>query len=309
MVPRRHTIELPGKDRSSVDNTAPSETTAPDRRHFLRTLGAGGVASALAVAISASRANASQMSTPNTNAASVGGNAGSAGGSGAGEGSGSNGSNGGQSGATPNSISPDGSDTSIPVTAGGSAATATASTAPAPATTTTIAAPAQPIPADLPLLKFALQYELAIAGTYDAAISRLDDSSLPLDAALVPVVRVFRQHHIAYGQALSGLIGKTAPVSANQVLLKSMVGPFQAGAPADFLTAAAALENTAVATHLSILAKIASTDGATLLASIVPIEARHAIVFELALGSTELIPTTGTENLTLALDPSKYPAE
>ena len=294
-----------------MDNTAPSETSAPDRRRFLRTLGVGGVASALAVAISASKADARQSTPPGTNAAATGGNAGQAGGSGAGEGSGSNGSNGGQSGATPNSISQDASG-SAPASSGGTTAgsgATTATTGPAASTTTTIAAPKFPTAADIKVLSFAMQYELAISGAYDAAIGRLDASTLTLDPTLVPVVRVFRQHHIAYAQALSGVIGKTAPSSPNATILKSIVGPFTTGTADDFLKAAAVVENTAVATHLTLLAELASTDAATLIASVIPIEARHAIVFELAAKSTDLIPASGSEDLSLALDPSKYPAE
>lgn len=297
-----------------MDNTAPSETSAPDRRRFLRTLGAGGVASALAVAIGSSKADARQSTPPDTNAAATGGNAGQAGGSGSGEGSGSNGSNGNQSGATPNSTSQDGSGSTVAgttpssVNGGAGAGATTAGTSPAASTTTTIAAPKLPTADDLKLLGFTLQYELAISRAYDAVISRLDAASLTLDAALVPVVRVFRQHHLAYGQALSALIGKTAPSGANQAILQSIIGPFQSGAAADFLKAAAVVENTAVATHLTSLGKLASTDAATLVASIIPIEARHATVFELAAKSKDLIPTSGSESLSLALDPSKYPA-
>jgi rubrerythrin len=233
---------MPGKDRYSVDTTAPSETTAPDRRRFLRALAAGGAFSALAVAVRTS------------------------------------------------------------------AAAATDTTAPA-ATTTTLAAPNAPTANDMPLLKFAFGLELAAVAAYDAVITRIDASSLTLMSDLVPAVRVFRQHHSAYAQALGALIGKSAPAAPNKKLVDATVAPFTSSSAADALKALAALESKASATHVQLLAQLESVTAAKLLASVAPVEARHAVVFELAGGVTDLIPSSGVADLATAIDPSAYPSE
>jgi hypothetical protein len=54
------------------------------------------------------------------------------------------------------------------------------------------------------------------------------------------------------------------------------------------LDAAYALESTAVATHTDVLGKLQATDGASLIASILIVEARHGTVLAYMNGSTDL---------------------
>jgi hypothetical protein len=54
------------------------------------------------------------------------------------------------------------------------------------------------------------------------------------------------------------------------------------------LNAAYAFESTAVATHTDVLGKLQGTDGASLIASIIIVEARHGTVLAYLNGSTDL---------------------
>ena len=54
------------------------------------------------------------------------------------------------------------------------------------------------------------------------------------------------------------------------------------------LDAAYSLESTAVATHLDVLGQLQGTDGASLIASILIVEARHGTVLGYLNGATDL---------------------
>jgi Ferritin-like domain len=149
-----------------------------------------------------------------------------------------------------------------------------------PATTTT-AAPKRPTDADVPMLRFSQNVELAAYRLYQMALATtLDDTQRT-------VVQVISQAHIAYGQALSGILGRLADNKTDEDLVSSRSAGF-GGDSATVLEAAGALESTLVATHTAIVGKLIGTDAANLLASIVTVEARHGTVLASLGGATAL---------------------
>ena len=143
-------------------------------------------------------------------------------------------------------------------------------------TKTSAAAPSaptkMPTTADKQLLDFALSAELSV---HDLYLKAIDSGMLSADEKLM--MQMFSEHHKAYAQSLNGLLGKEASNTRNEALFSSYAGQ---------LTSAQAMsrvlqsvENTMVATHTDILSSLQGLDGATLVASIITVEARHAAVF------------------------------
>ncbi len=161
-----------------------------------------------------------------------------------------------------------------------SATTTAAPASTAPATTTT-APPKRPTNADVPLLKFAQDIELAAYQLYQIGLAA------KLNDVQHTIIQVFSQSHLAYGQALSGLLGRLADNKVDQALLDSQTAAFS-GDTATLLAAAGTLESTLVATHVSLIGKLIGTDAAYLLASIVTVEARHGTVLASLRGATAL---------------------
>ena len=134
------------------------------------------------------------------------------------------------------------------------------------------APPKMPTTADKQLLDFALSAELSV---HDLYLKAIDSGMLPADEKLM--MQMFSEHHKAYAQSLNGLLGKEASNTRNEALFSTYAGQ---------LTSAQAMsrvlqsvENTMVATHTDILSSLQGLDGATLVASIITVEARHAAVF------------------------------
>ena len=143
-------------------------------------------------------------------------------------------------------------------------------------TKTSAAAPSaptkMPTTADKQLLDFALSAELSV---HDLYLKAINSGTLSADEKLM--MQMFSDHHKAYAQSLNGLLGKEASNTRNEALFSTYAGQ---------LTSAQAMsrvlqsvENTMVATHTDILSSLEGLDGATLVASIITVEARHAAVF------------------------------
>jgi hypothetical protein len=140
------------------------------------------------------------------------------------------------------------------------------STTESPSTT---AAPRRPTSADTELLGFAQTLELAARDLYDLAVAAgAGGNQLPSLAAIAA-------HHDAYAQAISAVIGTSAPQTRDEALFSSLRSSFDTKADS-MARAAHDLENTLVATHQSLLAALDGTEGAALIASILIVEARHS---------------------------------
>ena len=162
-----------------------------------------------------------------------------------------------------------------------SATTTTGSTSDTTPATTTTAPPKRPSTDDVTLLGFAQSVELAARDLYDVALS-----TSGFDADQRAVIATIRESHDAYAASLSAILGRLAPQKPNPVV-DSLSSSF-AGETSTVLDAAYSLESTAVATHTDILGKLQGTDGATLVASILIVEARHGTVLAYLNGKTEL---------------------
>lgn len=162
-----------------------------------------------------------------------------------------------------------------------SATTTTGSTSDTTPTTTTTAPAKRPSTDDVTLLGFAQSVELAARDLYDVALG-----TSGFDADQRAVIATIRESHDAYAASLSAILGRLAPQTPNPVV-DSLSSSF-AGETSTVLAAAYTLESTAVATHTDILGKLQGTDGATLIASILIVEARHGTVLAYLNGKTEL---------------------
>ena len=161
-----------------------------------------------------------------------------------------------------------------------SATTTTGSTSDTTPATTTTAPPKRPSTDDVSMLGFAQSVELAARDLYDVALR-----TSGFEADQRAVIATIRESHDAYAASLSAILGRLAPQTPNPVV--ESLSSF-AGETSTILDAAYSLESTAVATHTDILGKLQGTDGATLLASILIVEARHGTVLAYLNGKTEL---------------------
>ena len=187
-------------------------------------------------------------------------------------------------------------------TAAGVATTGSPTSAPQ-ATTTTTLPPSKPQTTDLVFLAFAQSLELAAVQAYGVALA-----STLLSDKVAEVARAFQSHHLDHAQSFAGMAGKAATGVANQSLLAKFGPVLQAArTEADLVTATLAVETAAAATYTAGLAQLIGTNPAALVASIQPIEARHAAVLGEALqlpveDYTPLIETTAA-----ALTIDQYP--
>jgi superoxide dismutase len=129
-----------------------------------------------------------------------------------------------------------------------------------------------PTSADKQLLDFALSAELSVHDLYVTAIN-----SGMLSADERSMMEMFSEHHKSYAQSLNGLLGKAATNTRNEVLYSTYAGQLTSAQAMNRVLQS--VENTMVATHTDILSSLQGMDGATLVASIITVEARHAAVF------------------------------
>ena len=139
-------------------------------------------------------------------------------------------------------------------------------------TTAQTAPPKMPTSADKQLLDFALSAELSVHDLYVKAIN-----SGMLSADEKPMMEMFSEHHKSYAQSLNGLLGKAASNTRNEALYSTYAGQLTSEQAMNRVLQS--IENTMVATHTDILSSLEGLDGATLIASIITVEARQAAVF------------------------------
>jgi len=157
----------------------------------------------------------------------------------------------------------------------------TDSTGSSSAATTSTAPPQRPTEDDVTMLGFAQGIEIAAFMLYDIALATDD-----FDQNDTAVIATIHDAHQAYAGALSGFLGRAAPQEANPMY--SQVKSSFSGDRSSVLDAAYTLESTAVATYTEMLAELQGTDGASLMASILIMEARHGTVLAYMNGATDL---------------------
>ena len=168
------------------------------------------------------------------------------------------------------------------------------------ADTSTTAPPKQPTSADAALLSYALGLEFAMVDIYARATAAAKDD-------LKAVAELFGAHHRAAAQSLTGLLGRKATIGRNEKFFAEQSAKAAGGTTRDIAAHLAGLENAMVATHLKVLGTLRGIDGAALVASIIPIEARQAAVLVGLSGSTALDDIMALD-AEAAIDPETYPA-
>lgn len=157
---------------------------------------------------------------------------------------------------------------------------------------------------DADIAAFAESVELAAVEAYKAAAG-----SGKLQPAVVEVGTMFAGHHAEHAKAFGGASGGKATGKPNPKLLEAVGGQLEAAKDqAAILTIAFDLENAAVATYLFALGALTTTPALELTASILPVEAQHAVALGSALGkpTTEFVPAFETQDK--AVNPAEFPA-
>lgn len=124
------------------------------------------------------------------------------------------------------------------------------------------------------LLEYAMRLELTARDLYDAAREA---------GGLAELATILRGQHEAYAQSLSRVTGLSARGRLDDVY-DQFVGAFAIADDTAVALAGHQLETIAVATHTELVGLLESPDAASLAASILVIEARHATVLADAAG-------------------------
>lgn len=162
---------------------------------------------------------------------------------------------------------------------------------------------AQSTPSEADIARFAASLEYAAVAAYQAAADTGKISRPVLDVATT-----FAGHHQDHGDAFASFVGEDVP--ANQTVLDTF-GPqiAQAADEAALLEIAFGVENAAAATYLFALGVLENPDAVGAVASILPVEAQHAVVLGQALGKDltdgGMVPSFETTDA--ALDPADFP--
>lgn len=156
---------------------------------------------------------------------------------------------------------------------------------------------------DTDIAAFAQSVELAAVAAYEAAAGR----DL-LDAATTEVATTFAGHHQDHADAFGSVAGDAAPGEANQAVLDVFAPMIEdASDAAGLLQIAYDLEEGAAATYVFALGALTDPGNAAATATILPVEAQHAVVLgqALELGPDEYLPPFETADA--ALDPAEFP--
>lgn len=124
---------------------------------------------------------------------------------------------------------------------------------------------------DAPFLTFAAGVEQVLVAAYEAVIELLPED-------LVPVAEVHLGHHRKHAAALAELAGDGTPGEPDPGTLAALAPAIEelSGAGGS-LRFAKELEDRIVATYVAAMAGLETAEAVALVASIVPVEAAHAV--------------------------------
>ena len=162
---------------------------------------------------------------------------------------------------------------------------------------------------------FAESVELAAVAVYsDPDLAKL------VSADVAAVAQLFAQHHKDHAGAFAALAGAKATGKANAPIVKIYTDTLKPTLKdqTDVLKLGAVIEHQAASTYAFALTALQSPDAAAGTATILPVEAEHAMLLGAALGQTpaELFPMGAFVSASVGelgypkvgIDPSKYPA-
>jgi hypothetical protein len=164
----------------------------------------------------------------------------------------------------------------------------------------------QTTPSDGDIATFAASVEYAAVAAYQAAAK----SNKITNKAILAAATTFAAQHKEHGDAFKAA-GTNPNVAANKGVL-DMVTPQLTAAKTenDVVALAYGLENAAAATYIFALGALTNEKAYDAVASVMPVEAQHAIALGFVLGKTlddkTFMPSFETKDG--ALDPAKFPA-
>jgi hypothetical protein len=130
-----------------------------------------------------------------------------------------------------------------------------------------------PTTADESLLAFANAAEFAARDLYAAA------ANMPMFGKEESAMLVgFHDHHRAAAQAFAGLVGSAATNEPSTTVYNAFRNRLTGDDKNAIFTVLRELENTLVSTHTALVGVLEGTAGIALVASVLTIQARHAVV-------------------------------
>jgi hypothetical protein len=157
---------------------------------------------------------------------------------------------------------------------------------------------------DAGLQAFAQSIELALAQAY-AEVAGAGS----ITAAAIEATATFAQHHQEHARALGDAAGGRAVDSPNRRLVDRFRADLRkASDEAAALDVLMRLENEAASTYVFVLASLEATPALQLAASILPVEAEHAVVLANLLERDQAPTFPSVETQDQALKPDEFPA-
>lgn len=158
------------------------------------------------------------------------------------------------------------------------------------------------------LFAFLESLELAIVAAYEQAVASVDFAGIR-DAAPAIIA-----HHRDHAGRITRLAGGAATGAPNPRVLAAVTDQISKADTQESVVALLAdLENTSASTYLSLLSEFESDAAVELAASILPVEAQHAVAMAAAAGDggKDVFPESGENNsfetIGKALAPSEFP--
>ena len=188
-------------------------------------------------------------------------------------------------------------------TAASGATTSAGPTTTAAPTTTTTAPPSKPQAEDLVVLSFANSVELGLVAIYTQALA-----SGRLSADNAKIVTRFQAHHRDHAQSFAGMGGKVITNIANQSLVSAYTTRIQAASSEQaLLQVLLELETAMASSYTGSISSLVATDPVYLVASILPTESRHAVVYGEKLGAPTDAYLPPFESTSGGITPAQYP--
>ena len=159
--------------------------------------------------------------------------------------------------------------------------------------------PQRPEGNDLVLLGFVASIELAAADLYQAVL----DTKPAKEQAIV--LEVFRTNHKAQAATMNGLTSNHGVTRSNPTLLKA----YATKVVADPLGSLRALEESLVATMVSLLGQLKSTDAGDRVAAVLTSTSRQAVVLAQMQNAAQSTYLPSFEQPANALTMAQYPVE
>ncbi|MGE0307869.1 MAG: ferritin-like domain-containing protein [Acidimicrobiia bacterium] len=152
---------------------------------------------------------------------------------------------------------------------------------------------------------FAASVELAAVEAYKAAAA----SGKVTTKAVGDAATAFAGHHAEHAAAFAAAAGSMSTGKPNPKLLAAVAAQLQ-GATDEMAIVKIAfdLENAAAATYMFALGALTSAPALQLTASILPVEAQHAVVLGQVLGLSGAALVPPFETATATVDPAAFPA-